>query len=271
LANIGNGRALRVCDLCGGVDDHPRHVLAGQLPGTYQRPGDDIVAQVAKHAPKTELGRLLAELFDTGTSDRHMDCCRAAGCPTGACDEQTVGAEELRGADLLQHLTAAADQRDEAWAGRDSVPALTTIGLALTLLLSRLMFLTRGLSAVNYANKVLDHMHRAVASTAPAGNFAKLHIGDPGASATANASSVTTRPSMTFGAASAGSIAMTNTPQWTNWAGTSPETETDISIWDASSAGTFLDSIQLTASKTVQTGDTLTLTTCTIAFTPIAA
>ena len=37
-----------------------------------------------------------------------------------------------------------------------------------------------GLSTVNWANKVLDHMHRAQASTAPAGNFVKLHTADPG-------------------------------------------------------------------------------------------
>lgn len=131
--------------------------------------------------------------------------------------------------------------------------------------------MARGLVAVAYANKVLDHMHRAVASTAPAGNFVKLHTGDPGGAATANVSSVTTRPSLTFSAASAGAVASSNTPQWTNWAGTSPETVTDISVWDASSAGTFLYSIQLTASKTVQTGDTLTLTSCSVSLAPLAA
>jgi type IV secretory pathway TrbL component len=130
---------------------------------------------------------------------------------------------------------------------------------------------TRGLSAVDFANKVLNHMLRAVASTAPAGNFVKLHTGDPGAAATANASSVTTRPSVTFSAASAGSCASSNTPSWATWAGTNGEVVTDISVWDASTAGTFLYSAQLTASKTVNTGDTLNLTSLTFALTPIAA
>lgn len=128
-----------------------------------------------------------------------------------------------------------------------------------------------GLSAVNYANKILDHMHRAQASTAPAGNFVKLHVGDPGASAASNASSVTTRPSATFAAASSGSIAMSNTPTWSSWAGTSPETETHVSVWDASTAGTFLYSVALTASKTVQTGDTLTLNSLSASLAPLAA
>lgn len=129
----------------------------------------------------------------------------------------------------------------------------------------------RGFATVAYVNKILDHMHRATASTAPAGNFVKLHTGDPGSAATANASSVTTRPSLTFSAASAGAVASSNTPQWTNWAGTSPETITDISVLDASTAGTFLYSIQLTASKTVQTGDTLTLTSVNVSIAPLAA
>jgi hypothetical protein len=128
-----------------------------------------------------------------------------------------------------------------------------------------------GLVTVAYANKVLDHMHRAVASTAPAGNFVKLHTGDPQGAATNLPSSVTTRPSATFGAAASGAVALSNTPTWASWAGTSPETVSHISVWDASTAGTFLYSVALTASKTVQTGDTLTLNTLSVSLAPLAA
>jgi len=65
-------RPIRSCDLCGGEDNHPRHVIA---------------------------------LADGGTHTRHMDCCREAGCPDGTCDEVTKGAEKLRGDELVQHLT----------------------------------------------------------------------------------------------------------------------------------------------------------------------
>lgn len=107
--SIGGDRPLRVCDLCGGVDDHPRHVLTGS--GPYPKPGDDIVDKVLAAAPAADRGRLITELLDTSASDRHMDCCRSAGCPQGVCGPQTEGAEHLRGADLLDHLTAkAADQ-----------------------------------------------------------------------------------------------------------------------------------------------------------------
>ncbi len=127
-----------------------------------------------------------------------------------------------------------------------------------------------GLHAVNLANKWLD-MLGGTAFTAPSVNAVKLHTGDPGSAATANVSSVTTRPTVTWGAASAGSKAMTNTPSWANWAGTNGEIVTHISVWDATSAGNFLFSAALTASKTVNTNDTLNLTALTFAFTPIAA
>jgi hypothetical protein len=129
-----------------------------------------------------------------------------------------------------------------------------------------------GLSAVNFADKVLNHMLRATASTAPAGCFAKLHVGDPGSSGAGNVSSVTTRPAVTFSASSAGSCALAATfPSWASWAGTSPETVTHFSLWDASTAGTFLASLTLTASRTVQTGDTLTWSSGSVALTPLAA
>lgn len=127
-----------------------------------------------------------------------------------------------------------------------------------------------GLSAANLANKWLD-MLAGTAFTAPAASAVKLHTGDPGSAGTSNASSVTTRPTVTWGAASAGSKAMTNTPSWATWAGTNGEVVTHISGWDATSSGNFLFSAALTASKTVNTGDTLNLTSLTFAFTPIAA
>lgn len=127
-----------------------------------------------------------------------------------------------------------------------------------------------GLSTVNFANKVLDHMLRATASTAPAGNFVKLHTADPGASAATAASANTTRASATFSAASAGACALSNTPTWASWAAGS-ETISHISVWDASTAGTFLYSAALTASKAVANGDTLTITSLSVSLAPVAA
>jgi hypothetical protein len=126
------------------------------------------------------------------------------------------------------------------------------------------------MNATNLANKWLD-MLGGTAFTAPATTAVKLHTADPGAAATTAASSVTTRPALTWAAASGGSKAISSTPSWASWAGTSPETLTHISVWDSTTAGLFLFSAALTTSKTVTTGDTFTLSSLTFALTPLAA
>ena len=129
-----------------------------------------------------------------------------------------------------------------------------------------------GSSAANLANKWLD-MLGAAAFTAPAGTYVKLHTADPGSAGATASSSVTTRPAVTWAAASGGSKASNNTPSWATWAGTNAEVVTHISVWDAAPTGTgnFLFSAALSASKTINTGDTLNLTSLTYALTPIAA
>jgi hypothetical protein len=127
-----------------------------------------------------------------------------------------------------------------------------------------------GLAATGLANKWLN-MLGATAFTAPASTFVQLHTGGAGAAGTSNVSSVTTRQAATWGSASAGSVSESNTPTFSSWAGTNGEVVTDISVWDASSAGNFLFSAVLSSSVTMNTGDTLQLTTLTVAFTPIAA
>lgn len=101
--------------------------------------------------------------------------------------------------------------------------------------------------------------------------YVKLHTGDPGsAGSTAAAAGSTTRVQATMAAASAGSKAMTSmASSWTN--GGTSETLSHISLWTASTAGTFNGSAALSASKAWASGDTFSLTTLTIAITPIAA
>lgn len=125
-----------------------------------------------------------------------------------------------------------------------------------------------GLSTTNLANNWLN-MLRGTAFTAPTGLYVKLHSGDPGSAGTANASAVATRSQLTLAAASGGAVALTGTQP--SWSMTSSETISYISIWDASSSGNFLWSAQLAVAKTVANGDTLTLTTCGLSLTPLAA
>lgn len=295
MANIGNGRVLRVCDLCGQVDDHPRHSIAGTIPrnpitgesfpdrvvGGFPGPSDDIIAKVLASAPEGERARLIRDLMDTTTSDRHIDCCAAAGCPDDLCSRQVQGADGKTGKAMLGHLMGLgdvfADRPDVVLAQTEEVVGNATRGAVskavrgqISLMLGMLMLATRGLSTANLANPWLNVIS-GTTFTGAAGSFTQLHTGDPGASGTANVSSVTTRPSVTWSAASSGSKAMSGTVSWTNWAGTSPETVTDVADFSASSAGTFYFSVQLTASKTVQTGDTLTLSTLSVSLAPLAA
>ena len=102
-------------------------------------------------------------------------------------------------------------------------------------------------------------------------NNVQAHTGPPGAAGTANVSSVTTRPAATWAAASGASVTTDGTPPaWSNWAGTNGEVVTDISLWSASSAGTFGFSAQLGAPVTMNTGDSLTLTSITVSI-PVAS
>lgn len=102
------------------------------------------------------------------------------------------------------------------------------------------------------ANAILDALCRSVAWSEPAELWVKLHIGDPGADGTANAATETTRKQATFGtAASAGSISNTLAMAWTSVAGS--EDYTHASVWDASTAGTFVFSGTITADAVTAT------------------
>ena len=94
--------------------------------------------------------------------------------------------------------------------------------------------------------------------------YVQLHTGPPGAAGTANVSSTTTREAVTWGTPAAGSVAASGTPEWTAWAGTNGEIDTDLSFWSAATAGTFGLSMPLSASVTMDTGDSLTLTSLTV-------
>lgn len=129
--------------------------------------------------------------------------------------------------------------------------------------------MTVGLSAANTANKLLETIGRSGTTFTAGSLYVKLHTADPGSAGTTAASAVTTRYACTFSAASAGSMSLSS--MGGTWSMTSTETISHISLWDASTAGNFLWSVALTASKSVVSGDTLSLSSLTLAFTPIAA
>ena len=104
--------------------------------------------------------------------------------------------------------------------------------------------------------------------------YAGLAIGDPGSAGTANPSSVTAREAVTWGSPSntsnVESISASDEPEWTSWAGTNGEVVTDTIYMSAPTGGTFEFSIPLSAGVTMDTGDSLTLTSITITV-PVAS
>jgi hypothetical protein len=114
--------------------------------------------------------------------------------------------------------------------------------------------------AATMANSMLTTL-----TTSPASSFAQLHTADPGTAGTTGVSSVTTRKAVTWASPSAGAVAANGTlPSWASWAGTNGEVDTDTSYWTASTSGTFDMSIPLSASVTMDTGDTLSLTAISV-------
>jgi len=94
--------------------------------------------------------------------------------------------------------------------------------------------------------------------------YLQLHTADPGTAGTTSVSvGSTTRVVVAFGTASSGTVTMTTSnPQWTN--GGTSETITAISIWTASTAGTFLVSGALTTSQAWASGNILQLSSLSV-------
>ena len=131
--------------------------------------------------------------------------------------------------------------------------------------------MTVGLGTATLANKILDHLRGGTAWTQPAGLYVKLHLGDPGSAGATTPSVVVTRSQVTFAAAASGAIALTGTNP--SWSMTATESASHISVWDAAgaAAGNFLWSAALSVTKSVQSGDTLTLTSCGLSLGALAA
>jgi len=99
-------------------------------------------------------------------------------------------------------------------------------------------------------------------SFAVGATYVKLHIGDGGEDATANAAANTLRKLITFNAAASGSMVSAGAIIWTSVPNT--ETYTHWSLWDALTGGNALWTGALSASAAVTIGDTFQITTLTL-------
>lgn len=116
-----------------------------------------------------------------------------------------------------------------------------------------------GTLAVGVRNSMLDALCRGVVFDNDE-VWVQLHLGDPGAAGTSNPAAETTRKQATFGAGAAtGAISNTAAVEWTNVS--TSETYTHVSLWSASTAGTFLGSDDLSSPAAVTAGDTFRIPT----------
>lgn len=132
--------------------------------------------------------------------------------------------------------------------------------------------MTTGFATTAVLNKWLDVIRTGGSTfTSTTTVYLQIHTGDPGAAGTSNvAVGSTTRSAVNHNSPSSGSMTITGTnPSYTN--GGTSETITHVSAWTATTAGTFLYSGALSASKAWSSGDTLTITTSTVSITPAAA
>jgi hypothetical protein len=105
------------------------------------------------------------------------------------------------------------------------------------------------------ANELLDAVGNAGAFSVTT-VYVQLHTAAPGAAGTSNVATETTRKSVSFAAASGGSMASDADVSWTNIAGS--QDATHFSAWDASTVGNFLFSGTITANA-YTAGDTYTI------------
>lgn len=110
--------------------------------------------------------------------------------------------------------------------------------------------------SVTYAN-LLDNFLRNTAPTAPTALYKSYHTANPGPTGASEATNYT-RPGITFGAPSGGTMANTNAISVTFTAGAAAQTISFEGLWDAATGGNFIGGGAVTTSKTYNAGDTLT-------------
>jgi hypothetical protein len=101
-------RPLRGCELCGGVDTDPRHVV-DTPKGEAGVPDAEMLKKMIDGGIGDEM---LNEIMQDDTQVRHMDCCAAAGCPAedGAkCEAPERAGSGLTRDELLAHIKGGAE------------------------------------------------------------------------------------------------------------------------------------------------------------------
>jgi hypothetical protein len=116
-------------------------------------------------------------------------------------------------------------------------------------------------------NEIADWLGANGAPSSVSNVYLKLHTGDPGENATANASAEDLRREATFAAASGGAISLDATVSWGTVDVGGTQTITHVSGWDASTNGNALFKAALASSVVLMDGDNFNLTALTVTVT----
>ena len=97
-------RPSRICDACGAIDTHARHVyISDGVPSRH-----DLVASVIAREDIDPVTRasIVESLLDTELQSRHPECCAAQGCPAAGLegDCAPLVATGLTGDALLTYI-----------------------------------------------------------------------------------------------------------------------------------------------------------------------
>jgi hypothetical protein len=130
--------------------------------------------------------------------------------------------------------------------------------------------MTVGIAASTFADLILAALDTGTANVIS--SHAQPHTADPGAAGTTSVftSVGTQRTALTWAAAS-GTTTRSRASTNGTWSITGSGTVSHVSVWSASTAGSFRFSVALDTAKTVGSGDTLNLTSLSFGLTPIAA
>lgn len=100
-----SGRLARLCDVCGGYDDFPRHVISLAAPAAGSTPTAEFLMKLPKNVEEAALN----EILDPTTYVRHMDCCVKAGCPDRSCQTALSAHGNASGYELLTAIQAVSE------------------------------------------------------------------------------------------------------------------------------------------------------------------
>jgi hypothetical protein len=101
-------RPNRSCDVCGVIDQHPRHIFDTLgVQGLEQTVNEDAVqkAYENENISRQELVAIVSDLRDVSSFTRHMDCCASVGCPDGTCEKIMKDTKNAHGFKLVEAIT----------------------------------------------------------------------------------------------------------------------------------------------------------------------